>query len=464
MIEKNEVLKMATTLGLRPDTVEKDYILGWMLHGINQHEKISDWAFKGGTSLKKCFFETFRFSEDLDFTLHDPEQLTVEFLQATFSEITGQLYEDVGIEFFKDRFSFKVIPKENGHFSAQGKIHYNGPLRRTLGVATVKLDLTTDEVMVLNPIRKEVHHPYTDRPKQGISANCYAFEEIVAEKIRALSQRARPRDVYDVVHFFGNRNSIREPKLVYQVLEKKCAYKQIPVPTFQHIETHEKIDELEAQWHNMLAHQLSHLPPLQAFWDDLALFFDWLQNLLTVEQVAAYHSAGDRLFHPGRFSNAFTVDAILQTIQFAAANRLCVSLEYNHKVRTVEPLSFRTSSAGNKLFYGYEREASHPKAYTLSKIQSVDVIDQPYIEKYPVEISSTGVISMPPVRRTRSNHFQSPFCRPSSSIYSEPKHHYECPLCGRKFTRKKQNSTLKAHKAKDGWPCPGRTGFYLGCD
>ena len=31
MIEKNEVLKLAHLLNLRPDTVEKDYVLGWML-------------------------------------------------------------------------------------------------------------------------------------------------------------------------------------------------------------------------------------------------------------------------------------------------------------------------------------------------------------------------------------------------------------------------------------------------
>ena len=33
MIEKSEVLKMATEIGLRPDTIEKDYVLGWMLWG-----------------------------------------------------------------------------------------------------------------------------------------------------------------------------------------------------------------------------------------------------------------------------------------------------------------------------------------------------------------------------------------------------------------------------------------------
>ena len=27
------------------------------------------WVFKGGTCLKKCYIETYRFSEDLDFTV-----------------------------------------------------------------------------------------------------------------------------------------------------------------------------------------------------------------------------------------------------------------------------------------------------------------------------------------------------------------------------------------------------------
>ena len=41
-----------------------------MLAGIYGHEELAEhWVFKGGTYLKKCFFETYLFSEDLDFTL-----------------------------------------------------------------------------------------------------------------------------------------------------------------------------------------------------------------------------------------------------------------------------------------------------------------------------------------------------------------------------------------------------------
>jgi len=38
---------------------------------------------------QKCFFETYRFSEDLDFTLREPAHLDEAFFLQTFSEIAG---------------------------------------------------------------------------------------------------------------------------------------------------------------------------------------------------------------------------------------------------------------------------------------------------------------------------------------------------------------------------------------
>ena len=398
MIEKNEVLQLASSLSLSPDTVEKDYVLGWILSGIDKHRALHEqWLFKGGTSLKKCFFETFRFSEDLDFTVTDQAHMNIEFLRATFNEVADQVSEETGIEFSKEMFKFKLIPKEK-RFSAQGQIHYNGPLRRRQGVATIKLDLTTDEVVVLKPERKKVHHQYSDNPTNGIWATCYAFEEVVAEKVRALAQRARPRDVYDVVHFFRNRALIKQPKLVFRVLGEKCAYKKISVPTFETVSAHEALDELESQWGNMLAHQLPNLPPLESFWRDIEPFFDWLYESLKEEPLAPVPKLTGTIFQAGRIVNAYSIDAVLQRIQFAAANRVCIELDYHGKSRIVEPLSFRRAKDGNRLFYGFEREAGHPKAYSLSKIQGVTVTNTPYIEKFPVEISTNGAISMPPVR------------------------------------------------------------------
>ena len=88
MIDKREILEKAGELSLEPKVIEKDYVLDWLLAGISNHKDLKDkWLFKGGTCLKKCFFETYRFSEDLDFTLLDPTHLNEEFLKKTFSEI-----------------------------------------------------------------------------------------------------------------------------------------------------------------------------------------------------------------------------------------------------------------------------------------------------------------------------------------------------------------------------------------
>ena len=70
MIDCLEIMEFSREVGLVPEVVEKDYVLGWVLGAIFSHQSLRmDWLFKGGTCLKKCYFETYRFSEDLDFTL-----------------------------------------------------------------------------------------------------------------------------------------------------------------------------------------------------------------------------------------------------------------------------------------------------------------------------------------------------------------------------------------------------------
>jgi len=56
-------------VGLSWETIERDYILSWILAGVAVNEKLQNkLIFKGGTALKKCYFGDYRFSEDLDFT------------------------------------------------------------------------------------------------------------------------------------------------------------------------------------------------------------------------------------------------------------------------------------------------------------------------------------------------------------------------------------------------------------
>ena len=73
MITKQNILERAAEWQLRPEVVEKDYVLGWLLVGIAQHPELrATWVFKGGTCLKKCYFETYRFSAHRSVLVRSP--------------------------------------------------------------------------------------------------------------------------------------------------------------------------------------------------------------------------------------------------------------------------------------------------------------------------------------------------------------------------------------------------------
>ncbi len=252
MIDRQEILEFAGEIGLDPNVVEKDYVLGWMLAGISQHPRTRDaWLFKGGTCLKKCYFETYRFSEDLDFTLRDGSHVDEAFLRATFAEIAQWVYDESGVEFPEGARGFEIYTNPRGRRSAQGRIGYRGPMQRQGDPPRVRLDLTDDERLVRDGERRRVHHPYSDEPEGGMHVLAYCFEEVFAEKLRALAERERPRDLYDVVHLYRHDASA-DRAVVLEILRSKCEFKGIEVPTFDALRASPEHAALRADWEQML--------------------------------------------------------------------------------------------------------------------------------------------------------------------------------------------------------------------
>ncbi len=104
MIPKQEIMALAAELQLQAHVVEKDYALGWLLAGIAAHSSIGNrWVFKGGTCLKKCYFETYRFSEDLDFTLQDADHLNEAFLGGCRTWVRSAVIRKGGRNFLRFR-------------------------------------------------------------------------------------------------------------------------------------------------------------------------------------------------------------------------------------------------------------------------------------------------------------------------------------------------------------------------
>lgn len=477
MIPKQEILQMATDTNLSAQVIEKDYVLGWILAGINRNEALKNsWVFKGGTCLKKCYFDTYRFSEDLDFTLKDASHFDNNFLENAFSEISEWLYDQSGIELPVDRMIFDRYKPG----SCQGRIYYRGPITPTSPkqMPRVKLDLTVQELISEPPVFNLVNHTYSDLPEDKIYIQCYAYIEVFAEKIRALAERTRPRDLYDVINFFRRPESKNLAAEVRRVLQKKCEFKNIPIPTYDNLFLHMEV--CHSGWEQQLAHQLQALPPFELFWDELQAFFNWLENHEIIIQPLPNIPTRENTTHDTGISNLWHYGSdtpklsILEKIRFAAANHLCVKIQYTRedgqsKTYIIEPYSLRKSTEGYLLIYALKNQTKDIRSFRTDRIMEVKVTSESFIPSYHIEflpsgplnttlpVSSPGQVSLGLPRKITKN---------SSSNWQKKvqgiKYVYQCPICNKKFSKSRMLSTLNQHKNKQGYKCSGRTGIYRG--
>lgn len=481
MIDRAEIMRLAGELGLRPDVVEKDYVLGWLLAAIGQDEVLGPaWVFKGGTCLKKCFFETYRFSEDLDFTVTDPAHLDRDFLIERFRGIAASLYDESGIELPEESLRFDIYENSRGKRAGQGRIAYRGPIARGGDLPRVKLDLTADEVLVMPAVTRPVAHPYSDAPEEGFEAHCYAFEEVFGEKVRALGERSRPRDLYDVINLFRNGEFTAAASAIRQVVTEKCAFKAVPFPTLEALNPFH--DELVGEWNNMLAHQLPALPPIQSFLDALPEFFNWLAGQSEPVVLVAHPMARNTevLRGPaGAFGDIGGHRPFIETIRFAAANRLCVELDYRDEqgrrdTRLIEAYSLRRTQAGDTLLMAARVDSGAARSYRLDRILDARTTQRVFVPRYPVELTPTGPLSIPDtVRGDSRGGGLSAWGRRSSPVVrtrraparwlgaTGPKYVFRCSVCGKEFERGSFDATLRPHKNRSKMDCYGTVGIYV---
>lgn len=467
MISKPDILERAREWQLRPEVVEKDYVLGWLLAAIALNEDTSaSWILKGGTCVKKCFFETYRFSEDLDFTLLPEAAYSEEDLKSTLRDITEVARDLSGIEFSSDALSVRERRDLLGRMTFEGKIGYRGPLAMP-SWPRVLFDLTQHEPVIDEPVLRAILHPYPDAPlPENALVSTYSIEELIAEKTRALFERTRPRDLYDVVYILTNSGSLIELTHAREVFGEKCTAKNIVAPDVtQMLALVAGDQELAGEWSNMLSHQLPSLPPIESVITRLAEAIAWLEPLQVggaaatiatrLPQVAV--GANETILAPAP-SRLWGTAVPLETIRFAGANRLLIEFAYNGKQRTLEPYSLRRSSKGNLLLYAWELETSQIKCFDVGKIGSLRTTSRAFVPRYSVEFTASGAIntwtpvSLSPTSRT---------FRRASRQRAGPIYVFRCPVCGKEFRHTRRDSSLRRHKMADSsYYCSSRRGIF----
>ncbi|TAJ20144.1 MAG: nucleotidyl transferase AbiEii/AbiGii toxin family protein [Rugosibacter sp.] len=232
--------------------IERDYVLTWFLTGLAGHPLREVLAFKGGTALRRCWFEDYRFSEDLDFTLTRP--ITLEDILAGLAEIFAAVETACGL-----RIAFDREDRHSHQNSHTFYLRYQGPLP---AANDVKVDITITEVLCFPLQDRPIHRTYDsfDDLPEGPTVKVYDIKEIVVEKLLALSDRARnePRDLYDLWYLFGATN-LRVAEMRAE-LDTKLALRQRVVAGMEQAIA-AKEDRLRRLWATRLAHQMNELPP-----------------------------------------------------------------------------------------------------------------------------------------------------------------------------------------------------------
>jgi len=395
MIRKQDILDRVAEWHLRPEVVEKDYVLGWLLAALGAHpETAAYWVFKGGTCIKKCFAETYRFSEDLDFTLRPSAIYDEEGLRGVVREVAAMAGEASGIAFLVNDIVVRPRQNRRGERTFEARLGYRGPLDNP-AQPKVRFDLSRYEEVVLPTERRAIFHPYPDSLPSDAAAVCYAFDEVLAEKTRALIERTRPRDLYDVVLILGDHVGSLDLRRAREVLLAKCEAKGIALPTAAGLlELVRDAAELASEWENMLGHQLPALPDLAAVIERFASLAGWVDAPARAAPpparlpvARAGRGPTPDLVAP-RSSRFWGAGVPLDVIRFAGANRLLVAFTYNGKPRTVEPYSLRRPKTGNLLLYGWEQDSSQIKAFDVSKIRDVEVTRAAFSPRYRIEFTA----------------------------------------------------------------------------
>lgn len=251
MISPAEIQANARAHGVPASTVERDYAQGWFLRGLGP----DGLALKGGTGIRKAHIGDFRFSDDLDFTLL--RDFSADEVDGRVTAAVASAEKLCGIKFDKGT-GVKAV--ENGFVATVKFIiipRGGNPLK-------LKLDLTLHgREKILLPVRNmKVIHPYPDECDASVIV--YSLDEILAEKIRALFQRTRSRDIYDVWYLlrskYPNRNN------VLGILPDKLRAKQMSID-ISGLKSRRK--DYQKSWEGSLRHQIGTRPDFNSIFDEV---------------------------------------------------------------------------------------------------------------------------------------------------------------------------------------------------
>ena len=239
MIHQNLIKRQADKDRLTAGPVERDYVLTHVLAAISAGDAGAQVVFKGGTALRLCHFDSYRYSADLDFSLIDGLDV------AGARDLVGEALRDC-----RERLGFPTLHLND---ALPPRIEYVGPLGAK--ARTLKLDLADDE-LVENTTMLPIVTRYPDQePRECL---VYTLEEVAAEKLRCVIQRVQCRDLYDLHELLVVRGI--DAQAIWPLFERKATQREVDPGRFAGRFV-DREPEWQRRWDNELSEYLAGETP-----------------------------------------------------------------------------------------------------------------------------------------------------------------------------------------------------------
>lgn len=221
---REAVLFTAGQTGLNASLIEKDYFCTVLLQYLYQQQDCP-LIFRGGTCIGKVYADFYRLSEDLDFMISTPPEVSIANRRkrmAPVKEWVNSLSSEMDILTLADDF--------NGHNSSRQYVAYiTYPSTFLSGeAARIKIEIGLRENTLMPPVEMKARtlllNPFARKSLvPDIDLIALSMKEAVAEKLRAALTRLEPaiRDFFDIDYLVSQHQVDVSDQHLLNLLAKK---------------------------------------------------------------------------------------------------------------------------------------------------------------------------------------------------------------------------------------------------
>ena len=193
-----------------PDQIEQDLIISRALVDLYNDSHIKDaLVFRGGTALNKLFINPpSRYSEDIDFVQKnaDPIGQTINAIREVLKPWLGDPKWKITQRSAKLIYKYESINKS---------------------ALKLKIEINTTEHFQVLPLKTMPFSMDSDWFKGTADIITYEMDELMATKLRALYQRRKGRDLFDV--WYVTAHELINLNKVFDIFRQYCVYNNMKI-------------------------------------------------------------------------------------------------------------------------------------------------------------------------------------------------------------------------------------------